>query len=150
MIGVVISAGIVIGHEIRLGGVGLHIGEDIVDLVDSRLVSAKAVEGAANVFGGVDGSEASVGGKNSLDHCGVRHRVEVTRENVRERRCTYILEQKCGLNCLCGSFVEVIEVHVIEAERLIASAVDQLCAKKDARTVTLSHSVQAATGKIFL
>lgn len=150
MVGVVISAGIVVGYEIGLGGIGLHIGEDVIDLIDCGFISAKAVEGAANVFGSVHGSKTSVCGKNSLDHCGIRRSVKVTRENVRERRCADILEQKCGLNCLCGGFVKMIEMHVIKAERLIAGAVDQFSAKKDARTIALPHSVQAATWEIFL
>ena len=150
MVGVVISAGIVVGYEIGLGGIGFHIGENVIDLIDCGFISAKAVEGATNVFGGVHGSKTSVCGKNGLDHCGVRHRVEVTRENVRERRCADILVKKRGLHRLCGGFIEVIEMHVIEAERLIAGTVDQFSTKKDARTIALPHSVQAATWEIFL
>ena len=68
VVGIVISAGVIIGNEIRLGRIGLQIGEDIVDLIGCGLVFAKTVEGSADFLGRINGAEASVCGKNGLDN----------------------------------------------------------------------------------
>ena len=84
VVGVVISAGIVVGHEIRLGGVGLHIGEDIIDFVCGRIISAKAMQSGTYQFGSVYCAKAVFCGKIGLDNAGIGSGIEVTCEDIGE------------------------------------------------------------------
>lgn len=85
VIGVVVSALVIVRNEIRLFGIGLHIGKDIVDLILGWLNATKIVEGRSYVLGGIHCAYASVGGKNGLDNRRIRCGVKVTRENVWKR-----------------------------------------------------------------
>ena len=85
VVGVIVAASVIIGDEIRIGRIGLHIGEDIVDFINGRFISAKSVKGRPYLCGCIDGTEASVCGKNGLDNGRIGRGIEVTRENIRER-----------------------------------------------------------------
>ena len=150
VIGIVVSALVIVGDDIGLGRIGFEIGEDIVDLILGWVNTTKIVEGWTYVLSSIHSTKTSVGSKNSLDNRGIRRRIEVSGENVRERRLADILEQKCRLNDLRGSVRDIIKMHVVKAEWLIASTVDQLSANENARTIALPHSVQSATREIFL
>ena len=150
VVGVVITAGIIVGDDIGLGRIGLPVSKAIVDFVYGRIVSAKAVEGSANVLGRIHRAEAIFCGKVGFDNPRVGHSIEVTCENVRKRRLADILEQKCRLYVLRGRLFNKVDVNIVKAERLVVCTVDELGANVNARAIALPHSLKQASGKVFI